>query len=197
MNGMWKKMNSEQLGDLVAVEDLDPQAQLMFDPAMRPDTFIGKLAQENLWSDAFKLAALTLPPREAVWWACMCARTAPSIVDKEAEIAALESAEKWVFEPNADNRKKAFELAQECDPCLAGGMCAFTATYHDSRLPLVDGTEAELEPSVFPAMVTGVIMMAAADTQKPRGMFERFERFLKSAEEIANGGDGRMSDLAE
>lgn len=193
MIGNWKKITAERAGDLVSEDELDAKSKPMFDPEGRPDILIGNLADAQVWNDAVKLAARTLPPREAVWWACVCARKMASIVDSPAEMSALQSAETWVFKPNDENRKKAFELAQASDPCLAGGLSAFAATFSDSKLPLVDGSEAELDKTVFSAMVSGAVMMAAGDAE-PDQMFQRFGKFLDSAENIANGGDGRIPD---
>lgn len=193
MNSSWKKVNAERAGDLIAADELDIESQVMFDPEMRPDALVHDLAQAERWSDAIKIAARTLPPREAVWWACICARKMASIADNEAEISALQSAESWVYEPNDKNREKAFELAQASDPCRAGGLCAFAATFSDSKLPLVDGSESELDKTVFPAMVCGAVVMAASDGKADK-VIQRFEQFLNSAENIANGGDGRIPE---
>lgn len=182
--------------DLLPAERINEGARIHYSPDMRPDDLINKLCEAGLWQDAITVASCTLPPREAVWWACVCARKMTSITDNAAEISALQSAETWVYKPNDDNRKKAFELAQASDPCLAGGLCAFAATFNESKLPLVDGSETELDKAVFPGMVAGAVMMAAGDAG-PEQIYNRFERFLDSAEDIANGGDGRIMDIEE
>ncbi len=165
-----------------------------YSPDVRPDELINKLCEGSFWQDAVTVASCTLPPREAVWWACVCARKMASIADNPAEMLALQAAETWVYKPNDDNRKKAFELAQASNPCLAGGLCAFAATFNESRLPLVDGSEADLDKAVFPGMVAGAVMMAAGDAE-PETIYQRLERFLDSAGDIANGGDGRITDM--
>lgn len=193
MNGNWKKITADRAGDLVAEDELDARSKSMFDPEGRPDALVRDLTGAQLWGDAVKLAARTLPPREAVWWACVCSRKMESIGENLAEMSALQSAETWVYKPDDDIRKKAFELAQASNPCLAGGLSAFAATFNNSTLPLVDGTEAELDKGVFSSMVSGAVMMSAGDAQ-PDQVQKRFEQFLQCAEDIANGGDGRMME---
>lgn len=193
MIGNWKKMIAERVGDLLSEDELEGQSKSMFDPEGRPDDLVRDLANAQLWSDAVKVAARTLPPREAVWWACVCARKMSSITENPAEMSALQSAEAWVYKPNDDNRKKAFELAQVSDPCLAGGLSAFAATFNESKLPLMDGSEAELDKSVFTNMVSGAVMMSAGDAPGDE-IYPQMERFLESAADIANGGDGRMPE---
>lgn len=193
MNGNWKKVTSARVDELLEVDELDGQAQTMIEPGMRPDTLIHDLAAARLWGDAITLAARTLPPREAVWWGCVCARKMASIADDEAEQSALRAAESWVYKPSDESREKAFELAKASDSCRAGGLCAFAATFNESKLPMVDGSDAELDKSVFSSMVAGAVMMAAGDGEADE-MFKRFDQFLDSAEDIANGGDGRIVD---
>lgn len=194
MIGQWKKVTADRAGDLVTEDELDEQSKSMFDPDGRPDVLVRDLAGAQVWSDAVKLAARTLPPREAVWWACVCSRKMQSIGDNPAEMSALQSAETWVYQPGDENRKKAFEHAQASDPCRAGGLSAFAAAFSGSTLPLADGAEAELDRVVFASMVSGAVMMSAADAG-PEQIFKRFKRFVQCAEDIANGGDGRMADM--
>lgn len=196
MIGNWKKVTADRAGDLVTEDELDEQSRSMFDPEGRPDALVRDLAGAQLWSDAVKLASRTLPPRESVWWACVCARKMASINDNPEEMSALQSAESWVYKPNDENRKNSFDLAQASDLCLAGGLSAFAATFNDSTLPLVDGTEAELDKVVFSSMVSGAVMLSAGDAQ-PDQVQKRFEQFLQSAEDIANGGDGRIMDSGD
>ncbi|MEE4217157.1 MAG: hypothetical protein V2I48_06075 [Xanthomonadales bacterium] len=189
-------MNSGRVADLLSAERLSEGARVHYSPDTRPDELIFKLCDDGFWQDAITVASCTLPPREAVWWACVCARKMASIAENPAEMLALESAETWVYKPSEDHRKKAFEFAQASDPCRAGGLCAFAATFNDCKIPLVDGSEVELDKGVFSGMVSGAVMMAASDAG-PEQVFKRFKRFIESAGDIANGGGGRMADMEE
>src|SRR4051794_12228908 len=65
---------------------------------------------------AARLAAHGLPKREAVWWACMCARGVPGPSLPEPAHAALVAAEAWVRKPdNDDLRRAAWDAAQRTD----------------------------------------------------------------------------------
>src|ERR1700720_2174455 len=62
--------------------------------------------------EATRLLAHTLPRREAVWWACMCARhTAPANLP-ETDREALEAAEAWVRRQTDEVRRAAMDKAQ-------------------------------------------------------------------------------------
>src|SRR5690606_25846941 len=79
------------------------------------------LAAAGHWLDAIAFLARALPKREAVWWACMCARvTAPpaeEAASPEGDVAgpaaagrgparALAAAEAWVYKPSEENRRE-------------------------------------------------------------------------------------------
>ena len=51
-----------------------------------------------------------------------------------------------------------------------------------------------MDKAVFPGMVAGAVMMGAGDAE-PEKIYQRLERFLDSAGDIANGGDGRITDM--
>ena len=67
-------------------------------------------------TEAVRLCAHALPRREAVWWACMCARGVPPQALPAADIAALNAAETWVRKPGDEAlRRAAWDAAQATD----------------------------------------------------------------------------------
>lgn len=189
----WKKLTSERTGDIISKNELQPDSVIMFDPESRPEAFIYDLVSADQWVDAIKTVSRSLPPREAVWWACMCVRQMRSLESDEAEMAALKAAETWVYQPKDENRLKAFELAQKSQTNSAGALAALTAVFNTGSLPLVDGTEAELDANVFSDMATATVMMSAGDTE-PQHIYELYRKFIASADDIANGGNGRIEE---
>jgi len=74
-----------------------------------PTQFLKSLLAAGRNEDAVTFCAYLLPRREAVWWACGCARSAlGKIADDEP--AALLAAEAWVREPGDERRQAALEL---------------------------------------------------------------------------------------
>lgn len=191
MNKQWKKIISEQVGEVLAVEELQPESAEWFDPEKRPDALVHELASAKLWTDAFKTASRSLPPREAVWWACMCTRQMATLAADETEMEALKAAEDWVFKPEKEYRFKAFEFAQKCESQSAGMLAALAAAFSSNTLPLVDGTEAELDGTVFSEMVAATVMISVSDA-KPSQFRKRYRMCIASADDIATGGNGRV-----
>src|SRR5436190_19964842 len=75
--------------------------------------YIDVLTEHGHFGDATRIVAHLLPPREAVWWACQCARQAADPSPPPEWSAALEAAEKWVTDLSEESRRAAQKAAQE------------------------------------------------------------------------------------
>lgn len=142
--------------------------------------------------EASRLMGHAMPHREAVWWACMCARHTSPMDLPVADAAALESTELWVRKPTDENRRTAFALAQEAGfgtPEAWSGVAAF---WSGNSMSPVD------QPLVPPASyltgkaVAGSVGLSAVRT-RPLQQMKRLQLFLASAYDIASGGTGRMA----
>ena len=84
-----------------------------------PTEFLQTLVVAGQIEDAVTFCAYLLPRREAVWWACGCARTPLGDV-AEDRAAGLLAAEAWVKEPDEERRQAALEVGTKghCDDPL-------------------------------------------------------------------------------
>ncbi|UPY37741.1 hypothetical protein [Sediminicoccus sp. KRV36] len=141
--------------------------------------------------DALRLIAHALPKREAVWWACMCARAVPALTPNPLDAEALTAAELWVRRPDEASRRGTMEVAQKGGFRSAESWAAVGAFWSGGNM------SAEGQPEVLPAehltgvAVVGAIMMAAM-RHTPERAPARFIRFVASARDIAGGGAGRI-----
>src|ERR1700680_3847329 len=71
-----------------------------------PTKFLQTLVTAGQIEDAVTFCAYLLPRREAVWWACGCART-PLGDLAEHRAAGLLAAEAWVKQPDEERRQAA------------------------------------------------------------------------------------------
>lgn len=91
---------------------LSPDAEGLLSDSPEPAELIAALVQRELWSDALQLLAQALPHRLAVWWGCLCAWHASAKSElADVDRRALESAGRWVLEPNEQHRAVAARLA--------------------------------------------------------------------------------------
>jgi hypothetical protein len=154
------------------------------------------LAAERLFAagrgqDAVKLIAHALPRREAVWWACMCARGVPHAALPAEDAAAIEAAEAWVRRPDEPARRAAAAAAEKTKFDSPEAWTAMGAFWSGGSM------SPEGQPVVPPpdhltgTAVTGSVMLASV-RHAPEKQQERIERFLASARDIAGGGAGRL-----
>ncbi len=143
-------------------------------------------------TEAVRLCAHALPRREAVWWACMCARGVPPQALPAADIAALNAAETWVRKPGDEAlRRAAWDAAQATDFRSPEAWAAVGAFWSGGSL------SPEGQPVIPPAEhLTGVAVCGSVVLASVRGRPERAEarltRFLVSVRDIAGGGTGRI-----
>src|ERR671916_119514 len=60
-----------------------------------PRQFLDALVENGEFHDAVRFLAYALPKREAVWWACLCARAASGANPPASILAALNAAKAW------------------------------------------------------------------------------------------------------
>ena len=183
------------LAPLLPRLELDAAKQQVIEGAETASEAVRRLAAAEHLAEAARLCAHALPKREAVWWACMCARGAPDPASTEADRTALEAAEAWVRRPQEEARRATMAAAnatsfQHAEPWAAMG--AFWSG--GSMAP-------EGQPAVPPAehltgvAVAGAVMIASVRV-KPQEAMARLRRFIASAQDIATGGAGRIEPQA-
>lgn len=169
--------------------DQSAQACLASDPG--PVDFLQALINQQFYPDAVRFLARALPKREAVWWACLSARSVLGEQPEAKRLQALEAAEAWVFKPTEIARRQASAAAQMAvldNPFAWAAMAAFWS----------EGSIAPEEaPAVPPAdsltgkAVAGAVMLAAVQNQ-PEKANDKYRFFLEQGIDIANGGNGRL-----
>jgi len=190
--GALVKLDGARLAELRPHLDLPPPAEVLVDTCVDAPAALQALVGGGFLLEAARLLAHALPRREAVWWACMCARhTAPADLPA-ADRAALEATELWVRRPTDENRRAAYGLAEAAgfgSPEAWVGVAAFWSG--DSMSPLG-------QPAVPPAAhlagraVAGATGLASVRAHPDR-QARRLATFIAGAREIAGGGTGRLA----
>ncbi|MGI4745063.1 MAG: DUF6931 family protein [Janthinobacterium lividum] len=150
---------------------------------------IDRLDQAGRIDEALCLAAYALPPREAVWWACMCARHTKPAEPLAADVTAGEVAEAWVRSPGEPARARAYRAAHQArfqSPESMAAMGAFWSGQPDILRVPEDTARGQVGRSVENA-----VRMSAVRGPMPEQP-ARLRAFLQSARDIARGGAGRL-----
>jgi len=180
------------LGPLLPRLELDPPGMQLLDGLQDASAAVLRLSATERFNDAARLVAHALPKREAVWWACMCARAVPDMAATALDDAALAAAEAWVRRPDETTRRAAMTAAEAAAFRSAEAWAAVGAFWSGGSMA------PEGQPVVPPAehltgvAVAGAVVLAAVRVAPERGP-QRLQRFLGSAREIAGGGAGRLA----
>jgi hypothetical protein len=149
------------------------------------------LEQAGLHTEAVRLIAHALPRREAVWWACMCARhTAPDALPP-ADQRALQAAENWVFRGEDAARRAGFEHAQEANFASPEAWAAVAAFWSGDSMAPAGQAAVPPAPHLAGIAVAGSTLLAAVRSA-PERRPGRMARFIESGRAIAGGGPGRL-----
>ncbi|SFH79856.1 DUF6931 family protein [Albimonas pacifica] len=151
---------------------------------------LAELEAKGATVDMLRLLAHALPPREAVWWACLSARDL--LPADRAAPTPLAAAEAWVLRPGPETRARARAALEAAHHLDDTSLCAMAAS-------MADGTLGPGELDDYPAPPGAVA--GAAHALAVLSMFRDAERaaaqgawLVARALDIARGGGGRAPD---
>jgi hypothetical protein len=113
-----------EIGKLFPLGD---EAKKLLRDGMTPRQYLDVLLEKQQFVDAVRFLAHVLPKREAVWWACLCARSAAGSGAPAPQTAALQAAERWVADPSEANRRAAQDAAEAAELGTPAGCAAMAA----------------------------------------------------------------------
>jgi hypothetical protein len=157
-----------------------------------PAQYLNELIAAKNLSEALQFLAFALPAREAVWWACQCSREELGDPVPQPLQDALEAAENWVRRPTEGNRRAAMTRAQATDLRSPAAWAAVGAFWSGGSLAPENCPEVPPPPDLAGRAIAGAVRLAAVKSQ-PQLANARRERYLASAIDIANGGNGRLN----
>ena len=107
-----RKVKAALAADVCAHFELREEARPLLRPGATPREFLEALLANRQYSSAVSFVAHALPPREAIWWACLCLRQAFGPELPPPDSAAVKAAAEWVLEPTEERRSAAAALAE-------------------------------------------------------------------------------------
>lgn len=174
---------------------LTPEAKALETPGAAAPALFEAMVAQGLYVDAIRFLARGLPKREAVWWACLCARDRLPPEASPVIQAALKAAEDWVYKPTEENRRAAMAKAEAAQFDTPSSWAAVGAFWSGGSMSPVGNPVVPPGEHLTGLAVAGSIMLAAAQTE-PQHATERYQQFLAYGANIARGGRGRDGDTA-
>ena len=177
------KVTASRATDVCKNFDLKEEARPFLRDGQSPREFLETLVANKRYAPAIDFLAHALPPREAVWWGCLCVQQAGGTELSPLETAACKAAVAWVLDPTEENRQAAKTPAEAAKLSTAAGGLAMAATWTGGSLaPPMDSSNPKVPPPppvppgpYVPAKVAaGAILLASvkgdptriADTQR-------------------------------
>ena len=166
--------------------EIGAPAAALLKPEHSPDRYLDVLMEQKQWPAAIQFLAHALPRAEAVWWACLSARSAAGPSPVPAAKGALEAAEKWLGDPSEANRNAAFPAAQAAGLSTPAGSAALAAFISGGSIgpphvpPVPPGEH-------MTGQLAGASVLLAAVQNDPAKAVEKFQAFLAKGVEVGKG----------
>jgi hypothetical protein len=184
MGGPSAQINSKT-GAISTVAELGEEAMALLRPDLHPLDFVALLMEQALFGDAVRFIAHALPKREAVWWGWVCARRAAGENPQPKIKAALDATERWIAQPNDDNRRLAMAAAQKAELGTAAGCAGLAAFFSGGSLAPPDAPPVPPGEFLTAKAVSGAVIFAAV-SKEPEKAPERFRSFVAQGVEVTN-----------
>ena len=185
-----KKVTASSAQDITQHFELQEESQSLLSAEQTPAEFFQILLDNGHYHDAITFLAHAIPAREAVWWACLCARYHLDNSDEQYQ-QALTAAETWVRKPTEENRRSAEKEAEAGNYDSPASWAAAAAFWSGGSIAPVD--EPAMEPSahLYAHAVAGAIVMSAGlGMPAEKDVKKRYQNYLKHGINVANGGNG-------
>ncbi len=185
-----KKIPDEPAARLLAKANVKLDVPLRAPASASVAEVLRELADQDARFDMIQLLAAALPPREAVWWACLAATDLLGR-DEAAETPALRAAKAWVYNPDAETKQAARVAMDSADFDDDTVYCAMAAFYGDGTA----GTGAMAEHPAPPGAVSGAVFAQNMLCMGVHGgeVNADAEHLIARALDIAGGGNGKVA----
>jgi hypothetical protein len=169
---------------LVTLKDLCEQAKLgdaakaLLKAEHTSRQFLELLVAKELFPDAARFLAYSLPKREAVGWGCLCVRHSLGTEDPAQISKTQVAAERWVANPEEGNRQAAKAAVSEDGPESPSDLLALAAFYSGGSVVPPEHEPLPPPNHVTPKLVGGAVIVAAVKNQ-PEKAAEKYRVFLQ------------------
>ena len=117
-------VRTETASEAAAGAKLSEEARALLTPGQTLTDYLERLHQEKRFMDVCSLLAITLPLREAAWWACLCIQQTHGTEVTGKHTAALRAVLAWILEPTAALRHAALVAGEDVGTDRACGCLA-------------------------------------------------------------------------
>lgn len=147
---------------------------------------VATLASKRKFVPAIRVQAHLLPKRHGVFWGFLCVQAVFQGKLPAKEQAAADAAEQWVRDPSEIRRYECEAAAEATTYDLSGSWVATAAFWSGGSLTPPDQPEVPPDERLTGQALTSALMIAAVH-QDPGQDADRYQLFLKTAQQLASG----------
>ena len=185
-----KKITAKIAQEITELFEFVDEIQPKLDDQRPPVAYFQLLVDKGHYQDAITFLAHAIPPKEAVWWACVCARHHFDAADESFQ-QGLKAAEAWVYDDSEENRRICEKFAEAGDYSTISSWACAAAFWSGGSISAEDDAPIEVLPYIYAHAVTGSIVSSASfSPPEPEDDKERFMQYFKHGLNIADGGNG-------
>ncbi len=185
-----KKIPEQPAKRLLAAGNAKLKTELKAPASAAVPVVLAELEAAEAWVDMLRLLSVALPPREAVWWACLAGR---DLLGDAEPTPCLAAAEAWVFEPNEANRAKVQAAMDSAETGDKTAHCATAAYYATGDLGPGEMKDLPAPPGIVGACAFGINLKSLKCRKDPQ---EQFQLMIDRGLNIARGGNGKVKPAA-
>jgi hypothetical protein len=187
------KVTAQTAAELLEEFELEDESKPLLQPNHTPQQFLDALTEAGQFRDAVQLLAHALPPREATWWSCLCARSVTTAESAPIALSALQAAEAWAFQPTEEHRRAAESVALAKGALdHPAGWAAQAAFWSAGSLSPAENPEVPPGRYLAAKAVAAALLIGAVSEPLDEAP-QRFRNFLAWGLDIARGGSGTAS----
>lgn len=172
------------VAEICGIAELGDEAQVLLRNDMPPRECIAVLVEKQLYPEAVRFLAHCLPKRESVWWAWFCARRASGPAPPPKIKASLDATERWIAQPNEENRRQAMQMGEEAQLGTAAGCAGLAAFFSAGSLGPPEAPPIPPGEFLTAKAVAGSIVFAAVGAEPERAP-EKFRGFIEQGLDVA------------
>ena len=185
-NGGLTKVTAKTAAEVCKTFPLGDEAKKLLRDGLTPRQFLDVLLEKQQFPDAVRFLAHALPKREAVWWACLCARQVNGSNPPAPLGPALQAAEKWTSDPSEANRRAAHAAAEAGAMGSPAGCAALAAFFSGGSMAPPNVAAVPPGETLTAQMASGAILLAAVLTE-PHKAVDKYRKVVALGVDVGNG----------
>jgi hypothetical protein len=181
-----EKLPAEPVARMLSVVHTQLTTDVDAPASTQPEAYLSLLSEKEAWVDILRLLAIALPPREAVWWACIAAH---DIGDPENPTPCVKAAEAWVFDPTDENREAIRQSLENIYVDDDIDLVATAAMYAPGNMGSGEMAEYPAPAGAVSSCVFGMNMLSLSRADE---FDSHLQLLIDRALNIARGGNGQI-----